>query len=332
MSMRHLSAYRYLGREIMPGTDNDSHEFIQSLLTRIMTATGVVPDFHHYLTQFRGYLNHHGQGDHEEIVFPSEKGRKYRVRKVRGRLNGDEEALKDQFIKGHGLLFHLYHPNVVSIYGTFRDGTDMCFVSPSIPGCSLHEYLKSASPGFVERKLLISDVVNGLEYLQRHDIVHGDLRLDTILISDDGRALLGDFVVARIENGKGAVATEPNTRPMRWRPPESFDTYKSRYGWKPSPMVGDVWQFGCVCYTIITNEQPFERYWTDKRVKQALQARELPGRRLQTGESSRFWGMIEKCWRSFEREGSLSPRPSSAEQLKKLLPAKLNDGRHNSIR
>lgn len=78
----------------MPGTDNDSHEFIQSLLTRIMTATGVVPDFHHYLTQFRGYLKHHGQGDHEEIVFPSEKGRKYRVRKVRGRLNGDEEALK----------------------------------------------------------------------------------------------------------------------------------------------------------------------------------------------------------------------------------------------
>src|SRR5262249_54623238 len=68
---------------------------------------------------------------------------------------------------------------------------------------------------FVGRSLeMLSDVADGMTYAHRQGVVHGDIKPQNVLVTDDGNAVLLDFNGARIEGRDGlAVYTLPFTAP-----------------------------------------------------------------------------------------------------------------------
>ena len=67
----------------------------------------------------------------------------------------------------------------------------------------------------LQRRLRLSlDVLEAGIVLQQCSIVHGDLRTDNVLVSRTGRAVFGDFGVARLAQAVGASTTSaPTTTP-----------------------------------------------------------------------------------------------------------------------
>ncbi|KAF8596234.1 kinase-like protein, partial [Ceratobasidium sp. AG-I] len=83
------------------------------------------------------------------------------------------------------------HPNVLKLLGLveFRDQIGM--VSPWMKEGNLVHYLQR-EPG-ANRLNIASPFADGLSYLHRQGIVHGDLKGANILVSDSGVPLLTDF-------------------------------------------------------------------------------------------------------------------------------------------
>lgn len=71
---------------------------------------------------------------------------------------------------------------------------------------------------------------------------------ENILVSDEGRALIGDFGISHI-----AMTTNPSSLlssgTLRWAAPELLQAIDSVSNPRPT-MQSDVWSFGCVCYEV----------------------------------------------------------------------------------
>ncbi|XP_030076775.1 mitogen-activated protein kinase kinase kinase 14 [Microcaecilia unicolor] len=89
----------------------------------------------------------------------------------------------------------LTSPRVVPVYGAVREGPWIMIFMKLIEGGSLGQLIKES--GFLpENKALyyLDQVLEGLEYLHAHDILHGDVKADNVLLSKDrSQAFLCDF-------------------------------------------------------------------------------------------------------------------------------------------
>ncbi|KAF9460081.1 kinase-like domain-containing protein [Collybia nuda] len=136
-------------------------------------------------------------------------------------------------------------------------------------GCAA-EYLKGPGLG-VNRMSLIYDVTQGLNYLHTLSppIVHGDLKGNNVLITNEGHAVLSDFglskVIEDLVGPTGYTPSSPEVGPLRWQAPEFVEDEKCKLG-----LETDVWSFGCTAYELLTNYTPY--YY---RTKDALIMRDM---------------------------------------------------------
>ncbi|KAJ7285591.1 kinase-like domain-containing protein [Mycena rebaudengoi] len=108
----------------------------------------------------------------------------------------------------------LSHPNIMHVYGIIYTAGDVFTVQPWMDNGTAVEFIQNQTN--VDRLKILSEVATGLEYLHAEGIVHGQLRGASVLISQDGSALLSDFGVAQFLEDSG-LSTSPNPR---WLAPE----------------------------------------------------------------------------------------------------------------
>ncbi|KAH0589951.1 hypothetical protein H2248_000137 [Termitomyces sp. 'cryptogamus'] len=68
----------------------------------------------------------------------------------------------------------LRHPNVLPFYGIYRYMGRIAFVAPWMKNGDIVEYLRDYPSS--DRAVLTYDVINGLEFLHKNGIIHGDLK------------------------------------------------------------------------------------------------------------------------------------------------------------
>lgn len=72
-----------------------------------------------------------------------------------------------------------------------------------IPTGNLYDFLNGDTLTLPEVKVCSAEIVCAIAYLHKHSVVYRDLKLENILISNDGHLLLTDFGLARkIKNNK----------------------------------------------------------------------------------------------------------------------------------
>ncbi|KXN89687.1 Serine/threonine-protein kinase CTR1 [Leucoagaricus sp. SymC.cos] len=141
------------------------------------------------------------------------------------------------------LWAHSSHPNVLPFLGVFLDSQNnppqTCVVSPYMKNGNLRDFAaqlpqKSWLP-------LIFDVVNGLCYLHNLGVVHGDLKGENVLISDEGRGLITDFGMSHINMATAATGSLSLTM-LHFSVPETL------LGNRTPTKKFDIWSLGCLLY------------------------------------------------------------------------------------
>lgn len=94
-------------------------------------------------------------------------------------------------------------------------------------------------------------VVSALQYCHENRVIHRDLKLENVLVSSDGHALLADFGFARELSPSGfaqtLLGTPLNMAPELWG-------LEGRYG-----VATDLWALGCMLFELVGLKHPFER-------------------------------------------------------------------------
>ncbi|KAL0959123.1 hypothetical protein HGRIS_014417 [Hohenbuehelia grisea] len=206
----------------------------------------------------------------------------------------------------------LDHPHIARFYGTsYHMSGRPAMIMQWYKNGSASDYL--ARNPEADRLSLIRDAARGLTYLHTltPPIVHGDLKGNNILITDDGRAALSDFglsqVIEDLMGPTGFTPSCPEGGPVRWQAPEFIQDET----WRPR-LSADVWSFGCTAYELLTGKIPFPHRRRDGPVIQDLIAGAKP---TAPGEiiDAPIKDLLDSCWR-FEAE----ERPTMPEIVARL--------------
>ncbi|CAI5462990.1 unnamed protein product [Closterium sp. Yama58-4] len=183
-------------------------------------------------------------------------------------------------------------PQLLRFYGVCVDvRRRMCIVTKLMPGGTLHDLLRRRNGvGLPLPQLLrvAMDIALGMRFLHRHGIIHRDLKTANVLLDEQGRAVVGDFGVARLVGDGAEMTKEVGT--YRWMAPEAFGTTGH---WSVTPR-SDVYSFGIVLWELLTARLPYESY----SPLQAAVAVALNGLRpaIPAGCPEGLRRLIEACW------------------------------------
>ena len=111
--------------------------------------------------------------------------------------------------------------------------------------CDLRIYIQNNRLSNRKKNKITKDLVNGLNYLQSKNIIHGDIKPENIL-KFGKNFKYSDFGMAKICNIK---YTENNLYTFFYRPPEV-----EKYIFN---LKSDIWALGCTLYEIYYNKRYF---------------------------------------------------------------------------
>ncbi|KAL7198167.1 hypothetical protein ACSBR2_020648 [Camellia fascicularis] len=147
----------------------------------------------------------------------------------------------------------LEHPNIVNLIEVIDDPTTDHFymVLEYVEGKWVCE--GSGPPGGLgenKARKYLRDIVSGLMYLHAHNIVHGDIKPDNLLVTAAGTVKIGDFSVSQVfEDDNDELRRSPGT-PVFTAPECCLGL---TYGGK----AADTWAMGVSLYCMVFGKYPF---------------------------------------------------------------------------
>lgn len=151
------------------------------------------------------------------------------------------------------LLKSVSHPNIVQLLNVFQTSNNCYIIMEHCTGGDLEDFTfdKGKVPEAVAQKWL-QQIADSLIYLQSLNIMHRDVKLANILLSDDGPSpvvKLTDFGFSRFVGASSLVGTVLGT--PGFMAPEVLR--EEKYGYK-----ADVWSLGVIAYELMTGKPAFE--------------------------------------------------------------------------
>ncbi|EJD01922.1 kinase-like protein, partial [Fomitiporia mediterranea MF3/22] len=167
-------------------------------------------------------------------------------------------------------------------------------VSPWMPNGTAARYL--ARQTVSERIRVLTGVADGLSFLHRHGVVHGDLKGENVMIDMNFEPRIADFGLSKlldeVSTNLTKTATGDALGSIRWTAPELFLT----------PGVNkwsDIWSFGMTMLELFTNAPPYRDLTTDAQVIIMVHKGERPQRPSpRFGMDDDIWNLCCKCWSS----------------------------------
>ena len=121
--------------------------------------------------------------------------------KVKNAVVDVDGKLTDDFLHEAKSIASLDHPNVVRLLHTGQtDDGRGCLVYEYVEGQTLHSRLMSSSASNEEIYEWIASVADALDHAHRKEVIHRDISPRNIMITDDGKAKLLDFGLARFSD------------------------------------------------------------------------------------------------------------------------------------
>ncbi|KAF7369924.1 TKL/TKL-ccin protein kinase [Mycena sanguinolenta] len=201
----------------------------------------------------------------------------------------------------------LNHRNLLPFLGVWDEPVAPypALIAPFYKSGDLGQYLRKCST--LDKEKMILGVAAGLEYLHRHEIVHGDLKVHNVLIDKHGAPCICDFGISKIMNLQGFTTASTGTTP--YMAPELFvvlsDMSSETFDRSSMTTSSDIYSFGLLVLEIVTTKPPKHR--PNRPILTATAHNNLRPRRSDYDSdvvSSELWDVLDACW---EPDPSLRP-------------------------
>lgn len=146
----------------------------------------------------------------------------------------------------------LKHRHVVQFRHHFEDDLNVYIVLENCSRKSLVHVMKHrASLTEPEVRYYMKQLVDGVQYIHNQNVIHRDLKLGNMFLTEDMQLKIGDFGLAtRLDNNdskkKATICGTPN-----YIAPEVLN--KEGHGFP-----ADIWAMGCILYAMLVGQPPFE--------------------------------------------------------------------------
>ncbi|KAF8889130.1 kinase-like domain-containing protein [Infundibulicybe gibba] len=228
--------------------------------------------------------------------------------------NSDRENMRERLKKELRVWKSLSHPHLLELYGiSMVNGCLNAMVCPWMENGTVNNYMDKYGDilSMGDRLRLSCEVADGLAYLHKSSIVHGDLSGPNILINNQGKACLCDFglssVVAELQDGGHPKSTLGGS--IRWadcqlyRPQEEDGA-----GGYTLTTRSDIYSFGSVVLELLSGRIPYHYIHVDALVVIELHKGNKPRRPARTFVTDLQWAFIQRCWADDANE-----RPTASE-------------------
>ncbi|KAG0610187.1 hypothetical protein M758_7G044800 [Ceratodon purpureus] len=160
-------------------------------------------------------------------------------------------------------MLNVRHPNVLKLYGFYlkaqEDHVLQCSMVMELMDCDLHTYIeqrvKDGKPFSDDEVVyIVTQIASGMQHIHKSGYVHRDLKPQNVLIK---KSLVTSFhVVVKIADFGSSEALAGGKFDRRagtrlYKAPEQFDGDA-----KLLPAKLDVYSFGCICFKLLTGEDP----------------------------------------------------------------------------
>ncbi len=173
------------------------------------------------------------------------------------------------------------HDNVNKFYGAYLNDekNEVGLIFAFIDGVTLEDYVMKKigetkhgdkfellrTPLEITRLLI--QFAQAIEVLHKENVIHRDIKPKNTMVTKEGKVILVDFGIARINDSSVCVTENLKFSPS-YGPPEAV-VDESRDPEKVSYKVGtkfDIWSFGCVIYFMFSGKKP----WGGKTSEQII--------------------------------------------------------------
>lgn len=182
-----------------------------------------------------------------------ETGDEVAIKLVRDQFSRDEEAVA-RLAREARFVAHLHHPNVVPVRDVLDLGeAGVALVMTHVPGYTLRQVLRDEGalpPDRVSR--ILRDLALALHAAHDVGIVHRDVKPENVFITDDGRAVLADFGIARSMSSEAQQLTMHGVAigTPAYMAPEQIDGVEL-------DARADIYSLGLLGWEMLTGRRPF---------------------------------------------------------------------------
>ena len=171
----------------------------------------------------------------------------------------------DRFIEEAQRLARFKHPSIVAVTDVFEaNGTaymTLAYEEGETLGAWLDRLGRPPTQGEIDR--IFAPILDALEHMHGHDILHRDIAPDNIMIRRDGTPVLIDFGAARQAMAERSHSLTGIVK-YGYSPPEQYTRSSARHGpWS------DVYALGATLYRALTGTAPQEA--TDRQLGDQVQ-------------------------------------------------------------
>jgi serine/threonine-protein kinase len=163
-------------------------------------------------------------------------------------------AAQERFERERQILASLRHPGIALLFdgGRTPDGQPF-YTMEYVDGQIVTDYCRDRQSSVEDRVRLMLQIASALSYAHQNLIVHRDIKPSNVLIDSDVQTKLVDFGLAKLLDQADASMTQAGTMPMTpaYAAPEQF--HKGAV-----TVATDIYQFGVLCYAILTERLPYE--------------------------------------------------------------------------
>jgi serine/threonine protein kinase len=163
----------------------------------------------------------------------------------------------ERFFNEARIQASLQHPNVATLYDFMEVGGQPCIIMEYVDGQTISERVAAyraaygAALPLSETVYIFERVVEAIEYIHRHGIIHRDIKSNNVKVSSLGQVKLLDFGIAKGQASPGLTQVGSVIGTLQYLAPELI-----RGG--AADERGDIWALGVMLYEMVTGRMPFE--------------------------------------------------------------------------
>jgi serine/threonine protein kinase len=159
----------------------------------------------------------------------------------------------ERFFNEARIQASLQHPNVATLYDFCEVAGQPCIIMEYVDGETISERIAAygAALPLSETVYVFEKVVEAIDYIHSHGVIHRDIKSNNINISSQGQIKLLDFGIAKGQSSQQLTQVGSVIGTLQYLAPELI-----RGG--TADARGDIWALGVLLYEMVTGRVPFD--------------------------------------------------------------------------